>query len=171
MKNLDQNISKKIYDATHKSPVFTSLATFGATYMIVIVVASAFWFAWNIPNDERHSVFPLFVMILLAWGITLALQFLIRRKRPFECLLYESKVKLFCKTPSFPSAHATIAFVIAGLMLHYAFAFFPLFLFSALWISLSRVAVGVHFVSDIVVGACIGLLVASIPFFAFYFLG
>lgn len=168
MKNLDEQVSKWIYDRAHASPVLTLLAKFGATYAIVVMVAAALYALLRV-NDVPLFFIPFFTVLLIAWGITLALQFLVRRKRPFECLIYESKVKLFCRTPSFPSAHATIAFVVAAMTLHNAF--FPLFVLAAVWICLSRVAVGVHYISDVIVGAIIGTsVVVLFPLFLFFLL-
>lgn len=150
MKNLDHILSKWIYDRAHASFVLTRLVTFGATYVIAITAMVAAWINVN-----------LLIPATYAWGITLLLQLLIGRKRPFECLLYEAKVKIFCRTPSFPSAHATISFAIAfaAWLLFLDVRWFLGFLIAAVWISLSRVAVGVHYVSDIIAGAFIGALV------------
>jgi undecaprenyl-diphosphatase len=110
-------------------------------------------------------------MIFLSWIVTLVLQFAIRRRRPYECLIYEAKVKLFCKTPSFPSAHAAIAFTILWSMFFNEMTsidfIFVLFFLVAIWISVSRVAVGVHYVSDIIAGALLGIIVPTL----FYFFG
>lgn len=153
MKNLDHKISKMIYDRTHGSPVLTLLAKFGATYVIAFIVAAAVWI-------EPRVLIPVFI----AWAITTIVQLIVQRKRPFECAIYEAKVKLFCKTPSFPSSHATIAFAAAMQVylydmhgLHNGFTVW--FFLAAIWIAVSRVAVGVHYVSDVVAGALIGSLV------------
>lgn len=170
MKNFDKQISKWIYDRAHASPVLTLLAKFGATYVIGLMVLVAMLFLWQSSYTSANpmdSIQPFLITIGLSWIITLALQFIVRRKRPFECAIYEAKVKMFCKTPSFPSAHATITFATASYFFnHFLFGYFDrAFLFAsiffflvAIWIALSRVAVGVHYVSDIVVGALIGLL-------------
>jgi undecaprenyl-diphosphatase len=64
---------------------------------------------------------------------------------------------------SFPSGHAARAFLIATI----ATGLGPAGLAPALWIwaplvSLARVAMGVHYLSDILAGALVGILVALI---------
>ncbi|HNO93257.1 MAG TPA: phosphatase PAP2 family protein, partial [Anaerolineales bacterium] len=64
---------------------------------------------------------------------------------------------------SFPSGHAARAFLIAVL----ASALAPPWLAIALWVwaplvALARVAMGVHYLSDIIAGAILGIIVALI---------
>ena len=64
---------------------------------------------------------------------------------------------------SFPSGHAARAFLIAVV----ASALAPAWLGVLLWIwaplvSIARVAMGVHYVSDVVAGAAVGIIVALI---------
>lgn len=172
MKNLDHKMSKWIYDGAHASPVLTLLAKFGATYAIFVMLGMAMFFVWLNPI---MTIISMFAMIFLSWIVTLAFQFLVRRKRPFECLVYEAKVKMFCKTPSFPSAHAAIAFTIVWTMFFNEMwnvnIIFISFLAVAIWISIARVAVGVHYASDVVVGALLGIMVPTMfTIFGYYWL-
>lgn len=71
---------------------------------------------------------------------------------------------------SFPSGHSITAFAVAvsvGL-------FYPQLMFSlltaALLIAASRIILGMHFLSDVVVGSSIGILLAIISFHIFYLL-
>jgi undecaprenyl-diphosphatase len=58
---------------------------------------------------------------------------------------------------SFPSIHTTVAF--AGATVFWGTPLGVFMLVCAIIVALSRVAVGVHFVSDIIVGALIGVTV------------
>lgn len=171
MKNLDHKISKWIYDRAHTSPVLSFLSIVGARYLIYVLGLLVLLITPNVfplfaPISNSH-IFGTIEIIGIIWFVTSVLQILVRRKRPFECKIYEAKIPLMCKTPSFPSSHASVAFALAALslnyfsfwaptMFHLDFLGFVLFTVFALWIALSRVAVGVHYVSDIVVGALIG---------------
>jgi undecaprenyl-diphosphatase len=84
----------------------------------------------------------------------------VRRKRPEG---EWGRIYRFTDPHSFPSGHAARAFLIATV----ATALGPAWLAIALWIwaplvALARVAMGVHYLSDIVAGALFGILVASI---------
>lgn len=175
MKNIDHQLSKWIYDKAHTSPVLMFLSVVGAKYMIYVLALLELLIT--------PDVFPLFTpfsngrfiglaeMIGIVWVVTFVLQIIVRRKRPFECKLYEAHIPLMCKTPSFPSAHSSIAFALASMSINDFFwwtsnishistavALFGIGLYFvfAIWIALSRVAVGVHYFSDIIVGAILG---------------
>jgi undecaprenyl-diphosphatase len=122
---------------------------------------STFWQQW--------AVYELFWVSILA-ALVMALKFSIRRKRP------EGEWGAIYRNTdphSFPSGHAARAFLIAVL----ATLLGPGWLAALLWVwaplvSLARVAMGVHYVSDVVAGAVFGILVAltgwqlSAPIFA-----
>ncbi len=172
MKNLDKKISKLIYDRVYASPILSLLAKFGATYAVIVMLGMAMLFVWLNPI---MTIISMTGMIFISWLVTFVLQFLIRRRRPFECLIYEAKIKMFCKTPSFPSAHATIAFATVWTMFFNEMwnidLIFVLFLVAAIWISVSRVAVGVHYVSDVIIGALLGIIVpTSFLIFGYFWL-
>lgn len=164
-----------IYDRAHVSPMLSFFSVVGAKYMIYVLAL----FVLLITPE----VFPLFTSISngriiglaeivgVVWFITFLLQIIVRRKRPFECNLYEAHIPLLCKTPSFPSAHSSIAFALVSISvgcfswwidnishISLSVALFGIGLYSlfAIWIALSRVAVGVHYVTDVVVGAILG---------------
>ena len=63
---------------------------------------------------------------------------------------------------SFPSDHATVSFAIAGTIIWWRRLAGGLVMFAAALIGLARVFVGVHWPSDILGGAIIGLAVGSI---------
>jgi undecaprenyl-diphosphatase len=92
--------------------------------------------------------------------IVMTIKFLVRRRRPEGDWggIYRST-----DPHSFPSGHAARSFLIAVLATGLA----PTWLAVALWIwaplvSLARVAMGVHYVSDVLAGSIIGILIALI---------
>ena len=62
---------------------------------------------------------------------------------------------------SFPSGHTINAFAICGVVAHEFAALTPLLTALAAGIGASRVVLGLHYVSDVVVGAVLGLLIAG----------
>ena len=127
---------------------------------------SWFWFAaliifWFFSNSawKQWEVVEFFGILGLA-GVVLAIKFLVRRERP-----QGEWGGIYRNTDphSFPSGHAARSFLIAVI----ASALGPSWLSAILWIwaplvALARVAMGVHYVSDVVVGAILGVTVALI---------
>ena len=116
------------------------------------------WFFSN-PAWKQWEVVEFFGILGLA-GVVLAIKFLVRRERP-----QGEWGGIYRNTDphSFPSGHAARAFLIAVI----ASALAPAWLATLLWIwaplvSLARVAMGVHYLSDVVAGAVVGLIVALI---------
>ena len=111
-------------------------------------------------NDywKSRAVFLAASLVITA-GIVLVIKFLVRRKRP------EGEWGgIYRKTDphSFPSGHATRAALLATLALAIGPAWFGLLLL--IWaplVILSRVAMGVHYLSDVLAGTLIGVLLAG----------
>ena len=59
---------------------------------------------------------------------------------------------------SFPSGHSVTAFAVALSLGQFFPAVFPFLLFSALSVAASRVFLGMHFLSDVVVGSVLGAI-------------
>ncbi|MCJ7585142.1 MAG: phosphatase PAP2 family protein [Anaerolineales bacterium] len=111
----------------------------------------AFWRAWAL---------TVLVSIIALAVFVLPVKFLIRRRRP------EGEWGAFYRTTdphSFPSGHAARVILIAIL----ATGLGPGWLAALLWVwaplvALARVAMGVHYVSDIVAGGALGILAGVI---------
>ena len=112
------------------------------------------WF-WGGPFWKQWAVVELIGISLLA-ALVMSLKFIIRRRRPEGEWggIYRNT-----DPHSFPSGHAARAFMIALV----ATGLGPGWLALILWIwaplvALARVAMGVHYVSDVVAGFVVGLL-------------
>lgn len=116
------------------------------------------WFAGN-TFWKQWSVYQLFWISILA-ALVMSLKFTIRRKRP------EGEWGAIYRNTdphSFPSGHAARSFLISI----FAFSLGPDWLATILliWaplVSLARVSMGVHYLSDVIAGAVIGILTAFI---------
>jgi undecaprenyl-diphosphatase len=123
----------------------------GLGLVILWWLGASFW---------KHWAVVLFVGISLLAALVLMLKFLIRRRRP------EGEWGgIYRQTDphSFPSGHAARSVLIAVL----AAGLGPVWLAALLWlwaplVSLARVAMGVHYLSDIVAGALLGLLIGAL---------
>jgi undecaprenyl-diphosphatase len=112
---------------------------------------NAFWKEWAVVQ---------FASISLLAAMVLIIKFRVRRKRPEG---EWGRIYRFTDPHSFPSGHAARAFLIATI----AAALGPTWLAIALWIwaplvALARVAMGVHYLSDVVAGTLFGIFVALI---------
>lgn len=116
---------------------------------------------WFLSNSVwKHWEVVEFFGILGLAGVVLAIKFLVRRERPAGEWggIYRNT-----DPHSFPSGHAARAFLIAIL----ASALAPPWLAAVLWIwaplvALARVSMGVHYLSDIIAGALLGIIVGVI---------
>jgi undecaprenyl-diphosphatase len=135
----------------------------GLAMIIVWLIGSSFWKQWALVVLGAISVMA---------PLVLALKFRIRRRRPDGLwgMIYRRT-----DPHSFPSGHAARSFLIAVL----ATGLGPVWLALLLWIwaplvSVARVAMGVHYISDVlgglVLGVLAGLLVLHLlpPILAFF---
>jgi membrane-associated phospholipid phosphatase len=126
---------------------------FGARWLVFVLLAAAVAVA-------PAMWFFIAVAALCTWGITALIQHLVHRQRPFVVSKTKPLINLWIKSKSFPSAHASIAFSIATMVLIDNLTWGIIFLVVAALVGMSRVGVRVHYVSDIVVGAILGSVVA-----------
>jgi undecaprenyl-diphosphatase len=117
---------------------------------LLLWLGTPFWKSWS--QVVLISILGLAVLVL-------AIKFLVRRKRP------EGEWGGFYRKTdphSFPSGHAARAFLLAVLVTGLG----PSWLSVILWIwaplvCLARVAMGVHYISDILAGMLIGILAGA----------
>jgi len=100
------------------------------------------------------------IAILITAVLVLAIKFSVRRQRPQG---EWGEIYRSTDPHSFPSGHATRAFMLATMALLLGPAWFGLALI--IWaplVALARVAMGVHYVSDVAVGMVLGILMGII---------
>jgi len=170
MENIDHKISHAIADFTKKLTFISKLAVLGAVEVIwfmagvlvtvtMVYTGSPEWFrAWS------PAAILLSGGIIVPWAVTLFVEYLVRRSRPFQREGRKALIDMAIVMPSFPSGHATITFSMCAIIAKLQPEMLPVFLFLATFVVLSRVAVGVHFVSDVVAGALIGWFIGSSTF-------
>jgi undecaprenyl-diphosphatase len=123
----------------------------GAGLIILWLFSNSMWRQWEVVE---------FVGIWLLAALVMGIKFLVRRRRPEG---EWGSIYRNTDPHSFPSGHASRAFLISVL----ASALAPAWLAILLWIlaplvCIARVAMGVHYVSDVVAGAALGILAALI---------
>jgi len=125
---------------------------------------SAVWLAiciavlWVGRGDEKsHRVVVLtLVALLVTEAIVGALKVIVARPRPADLLPQVETLRIAVGGFSFPSAHAARAFAAASVLgSYFAGGRWTLWIVAAL-IAVSRVALGVHYPLDVIVGALLG---------------
>lgn len=134
------------------------LAHLGDGPYIFGVLGLGYLLGWLWPNPFlRQAMLTVALSVLLTMGIVTLIKYLVRRERPhppgeFVVFPYDRY--------SFPSGHSArmVALAVSTLF------FYPLFGWAlvviTLGVAVSRIVVGIHYFSDIVVGIGVGTLVA-----------
>jgi undecaprenyl-diphosphatase len=156
---LDARLSNRLRVAEKPGPL-RSLAVFLAHSGDSWFWAVALIILWIVSDTWKEWAVVVFVGISLLAVLVLCVKFLVRRRRPEGEWggIYRST-----DPHSFPSGHAARAFLIAVI----GSALGPEWLGILLWIwaplvALARVAMGVHYFSDVLAGSLLGIFVAVI---------
>jgi len=168
--NLDHQYSHAFFKLAKQHWLGRHVAIFAADNLLWLMLGTLVGIAsWN-PTIQSFSTFSdsfVFILLLLpAWGVTMFVSKIVKRKRPYLELETKPLIDPIVHTASFPSAHATIAFSIAA-MASAVFGIFWYMIAAAALVALGRVASGVHFFSDIIAGALIGFFVTQASMIAF----
>jgi undecaprenyl-diphosphatase len=113
-------------------------------------------------GDPAQQAWALQLLLAIAGlaAVVLAIKFLIRRRRPEG---EWGSLYRMTDPHSFPSGHAARAFLIAALVAAWGPSWLaPIVLVWAPLVALARVAMGLHYLSDIFGGAVLGLAAALV---------
>ncbi len=153
-------LEKSVFYFINKScanPVFDKLmplVTFLGDGKFILALAAILIIALRKPK-KMAGVFILIGLVISHFAVNF-LKDLFERPRPFFTLPHiRLLVKDADKIHSFPSGHATLAFLAAVILAGY-FKRGCLFYLAAIIICFSRVYVGVHYPSDVAAGAVLG---------------
>ena len=147
----------------HSIPVL-QVISFTTTYISIIVALVILAISIVKRSAEiRRKFFILASVLIMVLIVSQGLKALIYRERPFEALPNIEKLSE-AGSSSFPSGHTLEAFAVAMAL---AFLFsgkkiaIPAFAWAAL-VAYSRIALGVHYPSDVLAGLFIGIFIGWI---------
>jgi undecaprenyl-diphosphatase len=147
--------------------IFEAITFFGSYQFVLLFIFLAFIFILYISKNKNKQFFSknflsLFASITVTAGVVTILKNIFFRVGPETRILYETDF-------SFPSAHAAVSVALFSITyflinknirlskfwknIYFTFTVFFIFL-----VSISRLVLGVHYLSDVVVGVCLGYL-------------
>ena len=134
--------------------VIAWLTYLGSHFAVVLFIILS-WILTNQRKVLRRLVFLYAIQSAIIYGI----KFLVGRERPLFLLEMASKVSEGpgeILDPSFPSAHAAFAFMMAALLATWFPRFRFIFYIAAGFIGWTRIYLRLHYPTDVIAGALLG---------------
>ncbi len=156
--NIDVYLFNQINGLAGQSVCSDGLGVFFASYFQYFVVGFLLLFLlFNFKKYVKMVILALGAAVLSRYVFAEIIRYLLPRSRPF---VYNQINLLLGKVneSSFPSGHAVFFFAIAAVVYFYNKKAGLIFFLAAFLISLARVFVGVHWPSDILAGAVVGMI-------------
>jgi membrane-associated phospholipid phosphatase len=157
--NLDIDIAKSINPQNPNSPYW--IATSGSTYFISASVPVCLFMAGLIKNDHglKRKSYEIFGAIAIELAVSETMKIIIDRPRPAQ--MYPGEIFPYSNVSgySFPSGHSSLAFATAAsLSIIYKkwYVTIPAYLWAAS-VGYARIYLGVHYPSDVLAGAIVGI--------------
>jgi undecaprenyl-diphosphatase len=135
----------------HTLPWLTYLGSHYAVILFIIL-------SWVI-TKQRKILRHLVLLYAIQSAVIYGLKFLVQRQRPLFFLEMASKLSKGpgeILDPSFPSAHATFAFMMATVLSHWFPRYGVIFFILAGFIGWTRIYLGLHYPTDVIAGALLG---------------
>lgn len=126
--------------------------TFTANLLFTMLVIAALYL-----GGYRKEALVLAAVFLVTMFVTFGLKFLIARPRPEDLGTVPQ-----LPDPAFPSGHTSNAFAFATTLSYYHRKIAPLLFAWALLVAFSRVFLGLHYFTDLLGGAAVGIIVSLV---------
>ncbi len=159
---VDQNLTEEMYRFTRDNLALQKIAYIFASYPIFLLPIALVWLVWQ--KTSRWVAVKIFIGAIFTWQVMskLAGEFFYTqfgfRDRPFA---FAGIKELLLEQPqkAFPSDHAAVLlFVTCALFYYRQKTWAWIFLVATVLSSIARVAIGFHFVGDILGGWLIGVI-------------
>ncbi len=161
--SIDRILTEYFYGYFSNNNDECNLVVFIAKW-IVFLVPILLVFLWFYKKNYINLLRATFSGLFGWFVINKIISFFFYRPRPFSESLLGKKELLFHRPDySFPSDHASfLSGITFSLLLTKESQLFKLFLVIALLASISRVVIGVHYLSDVLAGWLVGIIAAMI---------
>jgi len=144
----------------HALPWFTYLGSHFAVILFIIL-------GW-ILTRQRKVLRSLVLLYAIQSAVIYGLKFLVQRQRPLFFLETVSKLSEGpgeILDPSFPSAHTAFSFMMATLLARWFPRYRVIFFIVAGFIGWTRIYLGLHYPTDVIVGALLGYGITRVYIF------
>ncbi len=156
--NLDQRLFSYL-NGWH--PPFMDYCNFFLSFLGEGVVIVLIFIGWYIFSKKKIAL--LGIASLATSGIIIQiLKRVFGRPRPLAILASVHTFGNSFRCSSFPSGHAATVFAAAAILSFSYKKFAPLFYFLAFGIAYSRVYLGLHWLSDVIIGGMIGYVISKL---------
>jgi len=164
---LDINFFYFFNNLAGQSRFFDVLVVFFAEYfqyLLVAIFLLLLFFSKYAKQEKIRIFWVSFISVIVArLGVTELIRFFYHRPRPF---IAHQVQQLFSENGwSFPSGHSAFFFAMAMAIYLYNKKWGIGFFLAAVLMNISRIIAGVHFPSDIIGGAIVGIAVGYIVFY------
>lgn len=164
MGNLDTHAFYFIRSFVGTTDALDFFGVFCASILLPVMFAALVFGARFMRRRDHVAPREIILHALCAAGLGFFLREIIGmlhfRARPFMAHAFEPLISLSLVDSSFPSGHATAAFALAAIVLKYDTLWGVIFAIFAGLVAWGRVYVGVHYPSDVIAGAILGVLSA-----------
>ena len=165
MHSLDLSVFNVIYSVSGHSAWLDALIILCGTYLLYIILATLIILAasaWYLAKRQQLNCYLLAFAgaIIARFGIEPIIHFFYYRPRPFLALHIPHLIT--DTTSSFPSGHTIFIFALATGLLYVNKRMAHVFFIVGLLVGLARIAGGVHYPSDILGGAVLGIFTALV---------
>ncbi|WP_238885147.1 phosphatase PAP2 family protein [Clostridium sp. YIM B02551] len=146
---IKNNLDNKFFDTI--MPVFTNLGNGGLVWIIISI------FLLTQKKYRKIGVVTLVALLVTYLVGEIGIKNLVRRERPFMSI---HEIKLLIKAPSgfsFPSGHTASSFTASTILSSYFKKYRAIIFSLAIIIGFSRIYLMVHYLSDVLGGAVLGI--------------
>lgn len=164
--SLDLNLFFLLNSLAGQSKIFDALIVFLTAYLpyflgLIFLLAL---FSWGYSRREKIRIFlVVFLSAAIArLGVTELIRYFYNRPRPF--MIYQAHQLISESGWSFPSGHSAFFFAMSTVLYFYNKKWGIVFFVASILMNVGRIIAGVHYPSDIIGGAIIGIAVGWLVF-------